>query len=104
MISRYLWDFRGNISYFPTRKPTNQEYRECRHMELTADSPDWDPHSRLFDANENAMTDEEGYIKRSSRRRTIMKMKTDAGLLVDANNTSKSISAVSAILSKVEVT
>ena len=49
---------RGAISYFPTRKSTPREYNKCRHLELTAETPEWNPHALLFDENENAMTDE----------------------------------------------
>ena len=89
--------------------------------ELTADSPEWDPHSRLFDANEHAMTDEDGFVKIHSRRRDIMATKTDIGSQADAQDVSEAISAVprtssdasntlhdrlfvSAVRSKVEVT
>ena len=58
---------KGNIPYFPTRRPTPREYNECRHLELTAETPDWNPHSWLFDENENAMTNEDGYVKHPSR-------------------------------------
>jgi hypothetical protein len=95
---------RGTISYFPTRKPTTREYNDCRHMELTADNPEWDPHSRLFDANENAMTDDEGFIKTPSGRRHIMKMATDIGSELNAQEASEAISAVPRALSDISNT
>jgi hypothetical protein len=39
-------DLRGTISYFPPRKPTAREYEDCRHIEMTAETPEWDPHMR----------------------------------------------------------
>ena len=95
---------RGTISYFPTRKPTPREYNECRHLQLTAETPDWNPHSRRFNENENAMTDEDGYMKHPSRRRTIMKAKTDSNSLLDALEMSESMSLVSCALSDISNT
>ena len=46
----------GVTSYFPTRKPTQDEYRQAEHsgsvIELTYDSPDWDPHTDSFNEQE----------------------------------------------------
>ena len=58
---------RGTINYFPTRKPTSREYKECRHLGLTAETPEWNPHARLFDENDNAMTHEDRPLKHPSR-------------------------------------
>ena len=95
---------KGTISYFPTRKPTNRELQECQRIELTAEQPEWNPHARLFDDNENAMTDEDGFIKQNQRRRTIMKTKTDLGSKMDAYETSESTSAVPRVLSDISNT
>ena len=95
---------RGTISYFPSRKPTARELHDCRRIELTAEQPEWNPHARLFDENENAMTDEDGFIKQNSRRRTIMKAKTDLGSEIDAHETSESMSAVPRVLSDISNT
>ena len=47
---------RGVTSYFPTRKPTQQEFE--RHTgavyELTAEEPEWDPHTEEYDAQARA--------------------------------------------------
>ena len=58
------------IARVPTRRINSWQPR-CRHVESTADSPEWDPHGQLFDQNENAMP------KYYLRRGTIMKAKTD---------------------------
>ena len=46
----------GVTSYFPTRKPTQSEYSEAEQsgsiIELTYDSPEWDPHSDCFNEQE----------------------------------------------------
>jgi hypothetical protein len=89
------------ISCFPSRKPTKREYQECRHIEMTADSPEWNPHARLFDENEHAMTDEEGFLKPASRRQSIMELRTNAGSLFDATDTSELISVVPRVLSDI---
>ena len=59
---------RGTISYFPTKKSTSRECNECRHLELTAETLEWNLHARLFNENENAMANEDGYLEHPSRR------------------------------------
>ena len=48
----------GVTSYFPTRKPTQDEYDKADYdgsiIELTYDSPEWDPHSVTFNDQEVA--------------------------------------------------
>ena len=91
----------GIISYFPTRKPIPREYNESRHLELTAETSEWNPHAHLFDENENAMTDGDGNLKHPSRRRNIMKTKTDSSSLLDASEMSESMSPVPCALSDI---
>ena len=38
----------GVISYFPSRKPTKHEFDTLPRYHLTADEPEWDPHSPTF--------------------------------------------------------
>ena len=44
----------GVTSYFPTRKPTMAEYNESsdHHIDLTYDTPEWQPHSETFNDQE----------------------------------------------------
>jgi hypothetical protein len=44
------------MSYFPTRKPTEKEWVNCRQLELTAEGPEWDPHDSQFTEQEDALT------------------------------------------------
>jgi CCR4-NOT transcriptional regulation complex NOT5 subunit len=92
------------ISYFPTRKPTTREFNECRHIELTADNPKWNPHNKLFDDNENNVTDDEGYLKKRTRRRNIMKASTENTSRISAIEMVESISPVPCILSDISNT
>ena len=39
---------KGVASYFPTRKPTKHEFKNCPRIELTYLAPEWDPHSTTF--------------------------------------------------------
>ena len=52
---------KGVASYFPTRKLTLSEYecaeREGRSFDLTYDSPEWDPHTNIFNQQETAAKD-----------------------------------------------
>jgi Reverse transcriptase (RNA-dependent DNA polymerase) len=56
----------GITSYFPTRKPTEEELQRYSdngdYIELTAESPEWDPHSLQFADLESRMTDRYGEI------------------------------------------
>ena len=46
----------GVTSYFPTRKPTQEEYNKAEYddstVDLTYDEPEWDPHSDMFNDQE----------------------------------------------------
>ena len=56
---------RGVTSYFPTRRPTRQQWEnsdlDCQ-IELTAESPEWDPGTTIFAEQEAQMTDSNGKI------------------------------------------
>jgi hypothetical protein len=56
----------GVTSYFPTRNPTKNERgvpsRWC-YLELTAESPIWDPHSTMFNDLELRLVDRNGKLE-----------------------------------------
>jgi hypothetical protein len=55
----------GVTSYFPSRKPTRQEYDNAQShliIELTSESPEWDPSTTRFQEQEDAMTDSNGKL------------------------------------------
>ena len=44
--------------YFDSRKLTKQEFEACNlKMDMTTDSPDWDPLTTWFEEQENSMLD-----------------------------------------------
>eukprot|EP00978_Attheya_sp_CCMP212_P038406 scaffold190171_cov30-Attheya_sp.AAC.1 len=47
----------GVTLFFPTRKPTMQEWENCRQIELTSESPEWDPHDSMYADQEDALLD-----------------------------------------------
>jgi hypothetical protein len=61
----------GTIQYFPTRKPSPDEYDQCpdthRH-EMTYEMPDWNPHSLSFNRQEENMTDNFGRLNKPHTR------------------------------------
>ena len=61
----------GVITYFHTCKPTKDEF-ECwfNRIEMTADSPDWDPSSNRFQEQEDAMLDIFGRLRETIRQVT----------------------------------
>ena len=76
-------ELHGVTSYFPSRKPTKEEYDntpEDLRVELTAEAPDWDPASKAFQQQEEAMLQADGRLKDSieswSLKRTISVLKT----------------------------
>jgi hypothetical protein len=53
----------GVTSYFVTRKPSEEEWNSCRHIEMTYEAPEcWNPHSKSYSAMENAMIDHQGNV------------------------------------------
>ena len=63
-------ELHGVTSFFPTRKPkpTKDEYENTHdslRVELTAESPDWDPSSNRFQQQEDAMLQADGQLKTS---------------------------------------
>ena len=55
----------GIMSYLPTRKPTLEEYNNHTGAvyELTADEPEWSPHSMDYAREEAEMMDSNGMLK-----------------------------------------
>ena len=59
-------ELHGVTSYFPSRKPTKEEYENTPEdlcVELTAEAPDWDPASKAFQQQEEAMLHSDGRLK-----------------------------------------
>ena len=46
----------GVTSFFPTRKPTPEEYESLPHLTLTSDEPEYDPHDTSYASQEAALT------------------------------------------------
>ena len=56
---------KGVISYFPTRKPTTQEWESSdddHKLELTAESPEWDPQTDRFEKSESSVVGYDGQV------------------------------------------
>ena len=54
---------KGVTSYFPTRKPTREEYEKAStRFELTSEAPEWNPHTNLFSDQEEALVDDSGML------------------------------------------
>ena len=59
-------ELHGATSYFPSRKPTKDEYENTPksiRVELTDEAPDWDPSSKSFQQQEDAMVQADGQLK-----------------------------------------
>ena len=50
------------ISYFPTRKPTQEEFDTCPCVPLTYDTPARDLHSEQFHEQEDTLLDRNGIL------------------------------------------
>ena len=65
-----LW---GIFSYFPSRKPSNEDLRDFDFVLLTPDGPDWNPHSDAFARNEESYLDWRGdLIEPKDRMRVLI--------------------------------
>jgi hypothetical protein len=79
----------GVISYFPSSKPTKEEYEStdldlC--LDLTYENPEWDPSSPMFGEQENAMIDSSGrLIDRGHIRRQVATLSTMDETFYDLN-------------------
>ena len=71
---------KGVTSYFPTRKPTREEYeRASTRFELTSEAPEWNPHTNLFSDQEEALVDDSGMLldyAQPERERTLLPIMT----------------------------
>jgi hypothetical protein len=59
-------ELHGITSYFPTRTPSQEEAIRLKvngdYLELTSDSPEWDPHSSMFNELERTLMDRYGEL------------------------------------------
>ena len=62
-------DLKGLTSYFPTRKPTPEEFDNCPRYELTADSPTFDPYDKSFASQEASFLDYKGQVTATGDRK-----------------------------------
>ena len=56
---------RGVISYFPSRKPTREEYEVSDpdlRIKMTVEDPEWDSRTTWFESQEESMTDSSGKL------------------------------------------
>ena len=61
----------GVTSYFPTRKPTEEEWEDASPdsvLDMTPEEPEWDPSSKKFQEQEESMTDSQGKLKDDAPR------------------------------------
>ena len=57
---------KGVFSYFPTRKPTREEYEACtldNRIKLTNQDSEWDPSTTNFEEQESNMVDSDGKLR-----------------------------------------
>jgi hypothetical protein len=52
----------GILSYFPSRRPTKEEFERCPHIELTPDEPECNPHDEIYSNGEITMTGDDGNL------------------------------------------
>ena len=73
----------GVKSYFPTRTPTKDEVRGYQddgdYLELTANTPEWDLHSKVFEELESHLVDRFGRLNKCPQitPRQVLKLQTD---------------------------
>ena len=47
-------------SYIPTRKPTVEECKPCKYIDITPNTSDWNPHGMDYADQESCMLDYRG--------------------------------------------
>jgi hypothetical protein len=52
----------GIVSYFPSRRPTKEEFKRCPHIKLTLNESEWNPHDEIYSNGELAMTGDNGSL------------------------------------------
>ena len=63
IVFRIPLRIQGVITYFHTHKPTKDEFESCNNrIEMTANSPDWDPSTNRFQEQEDAILDDYGRL------------------------------------------
>jgi hypothetical protein len=56
-------DLHGVVSYFPTFKPSQEEFETCERYEFTCDTPEYDPSAKTFHEQEAGMIDSWGNLR-----------------------------------------
>jgi hypothetical protein len=74
----------GVISYMNTRKPNNEELKNCKHYWATSATKPWEPYSKIFEENEQSANDSDDVIRniaanKSVRFKNVVDMDTDNG-------------------------
>ena len=61
----------GSISYIPTRLPSNEEMKinQGNYLLLTPNTPEWNPHTKIYSEQEYGMMDYNGNIKQNTHRK-----------------------------------
>jgi hypothetical protein len=52
----------GVTSYFPVRKPSQEEYRDCQRIELTYSDPEWKPNDTRYAEEEATLINHDGTL------------------------------------------
>ncbi len=66
VVVRIPLSIHGVTSYFPSRKPTLEEYEASDledRLELTYESPEWEPKTKKFEEQEESMIDSSGLLR-----------------------------------------
>ena len=54
--------FKGITSYIPTRKPTVEEFNNCKYIDTTSNTSDWNSHDMDYAEQESYMIDYRGEL------------------------------------------
>jgi hypothetical protein len=52
----------GIVSFFSSRHPSMQVYKQCQHLQLTPDEPEWNPLDPTFGTREDRMIGDDGNV------------------------------------------
>jgi hypothetical protein len=75
----------GVISYMNTRKPNNEELKNCKHYRATSAKKPLEAYSKIFEENEQSANDSDEVIQNIAANKSVQ-FKNDADMDTDDND------------------
>ena len=94
---------KGITSYIPTRKPTVDECKTCKYIDITPNTSDWNPHDMDYAEQESCMVDYRGeLIPATTIKESLSESRIIASTMMNNDNRIYHDTELSMIISSVE--